>query len=171
MNRTIGFVLLALLAAAPGRAQAPKIGYVNSEKIFQELPEAQEAERRLGTIAAPVRQEIERREGELQGKIEDYRKKQGMMNEPARKAAEDEIVTLQQSYRAYAAEKDSMLRLERDRLTAPLRNRILAAIEKVAKEERYSFVFDKLEQASILLYGDPAHDLTFKVIDRLKRGK
>jgi len=32
-------------------------------------------------------------------------------------------------------------------------------------------VFDQTEQVQILLYGDPNHDLTFKVIDRLKRGK
>jgi Skp family chaperone for outer membrane proteins len=41
----------------------------------------------------------------------------------------------------------------------------------VAKDEKYSFVFDKTEQVQILVYGDPAHDLTFKVIDKLKRGK
>jgi len=32
-------------------------------------------------------------------------------------------------------------------------------------------VFDKTETIQILLYGDPTHDITFKVIDRLKRGK
>jgi hypothetical protein len=31
-------------------------------------------------------------------------------------------------------------------------------------------VFDKTEQIQILLYGDPKDDITFKVIDRLRRG-
>jgi hypothetical protein len=32
-------------------------------------------------------------------------------------------------------------------------------------------VFDKTEQIQVLLYGDPNQDITFKVIDKLKRGK
>ena len=60
---------------------------------------------------------------------------------------------------------------ETEKLLAPLRDRIRSAITTVAKEEKYSFVFDKTESIQILLYGDPAHDITFKVIDRLKRGK
>ena len=53
----------------------------------------------------------------------------------------------------------------------PIREKIKAAIGVVAKEERYNFVFDKTEQIQILLFGDPKDDLTFKVIDKLKRGK
>ncbi|MCK5571447.1 MAG: OmpH family outer membrane protein, partial [Bacteroidetes bacterium] len=60
---------------------------------------------------------------------------------------------------------------ETERLLEPIRQDIRMAITKVAKDENYSFVFDKTEQIQILLYGDPAHDLTFKVIDNLKRGR
>jgi Skp family chaperone for outer membrane proteins len=45
----------------------------------------------------------------------------------------------------------------------------LKAIEGVAKEENFTFVFDKLNQ-TVLLFADVKYDLTWKVIDRLKRG-
>ena len=57
------------------------------------------------------------------------------------------------------------------RILNPLKEKVLKSIERVAKDEKYTFVFDQTEQMQILLYGDPNHDLTFKVIDRLKRGK
>ena len=44
-------------------------------------------------------------------------------------------------------------------------------IETVAKEEGMQFVFDKTEQAAILLYADSAYEITYKVLDKLKRGK
>lgn len=47
---------------------------------------------------------------------------------------------------------------------------MLVAIEEVAKEEKLNFVFDKVEDAALLLYAEAKFDYTFKVLDRLKRG-
>ena len=47
---------------------------------------------------------------------------------------------------------------------------MLKAIETVAREEGASFVLDKVSEATIVLYADAKFDLTYKVIDRLKRG-
>jgi len=156
------------------QAQTPKIGFVNSGKIFQELPEAQDAQRRIDAMTKPIQDAIETKEKELQAKIDDYKKKESMMNDAAKKTAQDEILDLEQKYRNYRTEKlgnDGELAKETDKILAPLKAKILAGIERIAKEEKYSFIFDKTEQVNILLYGDSAHDLTFKVIDRLKRGK
>ncbi|NNG26892.1 MAG: OmpH family outer membrane protein, partial [Ignavibacteriaceae bacterium] len=43
------------------------------------------------------------------------------------------------------------------------------AIEQVAKDEAMQFVLDKSGDI-ILLYADAAFDITFKVLDKLKRG-
>jgi Skp family chaperone for outer membrane proteins len=60
---------------------------------------------------------------------------------------------------------------ETEKIINPIREKIKTAIGQVAREEKYNFIFDKTEQIQILLYGDPTHDMTFKVIDKLKRGK
>ena len=44
-------------------------------------------------------------------------------------------------------------------------------VERVAKAEKYNYVFDKNEQVNILLYADTKDDLTNRVLDNLKRGK
>ena len=173
MKRIILLVIPFVLAGVL-QAQSQKIGFVNSSKIFQELPEAQEAQRRIDALTKPVQDELDRREREIQSKVDDYKKKESMMNEAAKKAAQEEVLRLEESYRAYRQEKlsnDGELAKETEKVLAPLKAKILQGIERVAKEEKYTFVFDKTEQVNILLYGDTAHDLTFKVIDRLKRGK
>jgi outer membrane protein len=167
-------VLVCAFSAVFMQAQTLKIGFVNSGKIFQELPEAQDAQRRIDAMTKPIQDAIETKEKDLQAKIDDYKKKESMMNDAAKKTAQDEILDLEQKYRNYRAEKlgnDGELAKETDKVLAPLKAKILAGIERIAKEEKYAFIFDKTEQVNILLYGDSAHDLTYKVIDRLKRGK
>ncbi len=163
-----GFVLI-------GSANAQqKIGFVNSTKIFQEIPEAKDAQKRLDAIAKPVQDEIEKKEKELQAKVEDYKKKESIMNEEAKKKFQQEYLELEQKYRKYQADKlgpDGDLQKEQDKILNPVKEKILKAIERVAKEEKYAFVFDQTENIKVLLYGDAANDLTFKVIDKINRGR
>jgi outer membrane protein len=108
---------------------------------------------------------------ELQDKYEEYRKKQALMNDAAKRTAEDELQALQLRAREYAQDRDTDLAKQRDRIIEPLKDKILKAIEQVAKMEKYTFVFDQTENVRVLLYGDPREDLTNRVIDKLKRGK
>jgi outer membrane protein len=169
------FVLVSvLLFAAPVLAQNQKIGYVNSTKIFQELPAAQEAQKKIDAIQKPLQDSVEAMQKDLQGRYEDYQKKEALMNDAAKKAKQQELVELERRYNEFRVEKfgnDGELAKQTEKIINPIRERIRQAIGAVAKEEKYSFVFDKTEQIQILLYGDPAHDITFKVIDKLKRGK
>ena len=175
--RTIAVFLIvasALCAATTLTAQTQRIGFVNSAKIFQELPEAKDAQKKIDGISKPYQDTLEAKQRDLQGKYEEYQKKEGMMNDAAKKTAQQELLALEQGFNEYRLEKfgaDGELAKQTDKILAPLKEKILRAIERVAKEERYSFVFDQTEQVKVLLYGDSAHDLTFKVIDKLKRGK
>ena len=73
--------------------------------------------------------------------------------------------------REYAQTKDQELAKRREAVLTPLKDKILRAIERVARAEKYNFVFDKNEQVNILLYADIKDDLTNRVLDNLKRGK
>jgi outer membrane protein len=159
-----------LLAGSVALSQ-PKIGYVNSSKIFQEIPEAQDAQRRIDAMTKPVEDSIAALQKQLQDKFEEYRKKESMMTDAAKRSAQDELQALQVRAREYAQEKDTELSKQRDRIIEPLKEKILRAIEQVAKAEKYTFVFDQTETVRVLLYGDPREDLTNRVIDKLKRGK
>lgn len=171
----IAAVLVVAASGAFGQGAAgPKVGFVNSTKIFKELPEAQEAQRKFDAIVKPVQDELEAKQRELQDKYEEYQKKEALLNETAKRALQQELLELEQKYNAFRLEKfgnDGVLAREQEKIIEPIKDKILKAIERVAKEEKYAFVFDQTEQVRVLLYGDASHDLTFKVIDRLKRGK
>ena len=163
--------MAALLLLTPLHAQNQKIGFVSSSKILAEMPEAQEAQKKMEGMQKQILDEIEKRQSDIKAKLDEYEKKKAMLNDASKKAAEDEIIDMQRKGEAYRQEKSSELQKEQERLLEPVKDKVLKAIERVAKDEKYTFVFDKTEQINILLYGDAAHDLTFKIIDKLKRGK
>ena len=173
MNRIIIclFTLALLVGTVSLNAQTPKIGFVVSAKIFQELPEAQEAQKRLEAIAKPIQDSIAAMRKELQTKVDEYQKKEGLLNEQSKKTLQQEFQDLQRRATEYAQVKDEELAKQREKILSPLNEKIVKAIAAVAKEEKYTFVFDKTEPVSVLLYGDPSHELTFKVLDKLKRGR
>lgn len=163
-------VLGAGFVAGGAHAQSQKIGYVISPKIFQELPEALEAQKRLDDLQKPLQDTLSAMAQDIQGRIDEYQKKEGMMNDAARRTAQQEIQELQRKATEFADAKRRDLADQQEKILNPVREKIKKAIEAVAKEEKYGFVFDKNETQT-LIYGDASHDLTFKVLDKLKRGK
>jgi len=164
------FLILSGIMSPNLMAQSQKIGFVVSPKIFQELPEALEAQKRLQALEKPLQDSLTAMAQDIQRRIEEFQQKETMMNDAAKRAATQEIQDLQRRATEWSDAKRRELMDKQEAVLAPVREKIKKAIESVAREEKYSFVFDKNESET-LIYGDTAHDLTFKVIDKLKRGQ
>jgi outer membrane protein len=173
VKNTIAVVVILLLIMLPGAvfSQAQKIGFVNSAKIFDDLPEARDIVKRIQGLQKPVQDSLALIQKDIETRIADYQKKESMLNDQAKRAAAQEIQDLQVKGREYQQRKTEELTRQQDVLLAPLKEKIQKAIERVAKAENYKFVFDRTEQVQILLYADPKEDLTNRVLDNLKRGK
>lgn len=170
---TFAFIVLSLCAVSLAFGQTQRIGYVNSTKIFQELPAAQDAQRKIDAISKPLQDSLKAMQDDLQAQYEDYQKKESMMNDATKKATQQKLVDMERRMNEYRAEKfgnDGELAHKTEQVINPIREKIKNAIADVAKSLKYNFVFDKTEQVQILLYGDPKEDITYKVIDRLKTG-
>ena len=174
MKKIIFIAALVLLVASIGTAQTVKIAYVNSETILRELPEAQQVKKELEATIKGWQDELERMGKELQDGLEDYQKKQALLDPKIKADKEKSLQDLQQKAREYQYQKFDQREGEavklREKKFAPIQERVMKNIEKVAKEDGFNYVFDKLEAATNLLYADSKFDLTYKVIDQLKRG-
>ncbi len=172
LKRTAIVVLAIAFVACVSNAQDKlKIGYVNSDTILKNLPEAKDAQDKLAAIAKNWQDELDRMSKDLQAKYEDYQKKQAMYNDATRQTEQQKLVAEQQKVQQYNEDKFGQkgeFALQRDKLMTPIRDKIMKAIEKVAKEEKLNFVFDKAGDA-VVLYADASFDITYKVLDRMKR--
>lgn len=160
---------LLLVSAAIAQQGALKIGYVNSEKIISELPEAKESQQKLEALVKGWQDEIENRGKALQNKYEEYQKQANMLNESAKQARQKELIDEEQKLNQYRQEKQQELALQREKVMKPIQDKVFKAIERMAKEKKLSFVFDKAADVP-LLYADPAYDFTPDVVIILKRG-
>lgn len=165
------FLLLILVVATTAFSQqaALKIGYVNSETIIKELPEAKDSQAKLEGILKGWQEEIEKRAAALQQKYEEYQKQANMLNESSKQAKQKELVEDEQKLNQYRQEKQQELAVQREKIMKPIQEKVFKAIAQVAKEQKLAFVLDRATEVPVL-YADPQYDYTFKVLDMLKRG-
>lgn len=171
MKKFLTFLSAAFFCVVLAQAQQGqlKIGYVNSDTVIKELPEAKDAQAKLEGMVKAIQDEIESRTKALQQKADAYQKQSQMLNESAKQAKVKELTDEEQSIYTYRQEKQQELAAQRDKVMKPIQEKVYKAIEKVAKDQKLSFVFDKANDVPVL-YADPQYDYTFKVLDLLKRG-
>ncbi|MBP6673063.1 MAG: OmpH family outer membrane protein [Bacteroidetes bacterium] len=163
------FAVLVFTTALFAQQSTQKIGYVNSETIIKELPEAKDSQMKLESILKGWQEEIEKRGAALQTKYEEYQKQSNMLNESAKQAKQKELVEEEQKLNQYRQEKQQELKVQQEKIMKPIQEKVFKAIEKVAKEQKLAFVLDRATEVPVL-YADPQYDYTFKVLDMLKRG-
>jgi len=168
---TILFILLFTIAA---NAQKVKIGYVNSQQILQQYSEAIKAQSDLDGIVKKWNTHIDSLTTQLQNRYAQFQQQSGAMTPQKQEEEQQALVQLDQLINKFRQEKFGQPNGEyfskEEELLAPVKQKILKAIKKVAHSEKMNFVFDKSGDV-LLLYADDTYDITFKVLDALKRGK
>ncbi len=174
--KTIKLILpLFLMITSVVWSQQPqvKIGVVDSEIILSQLPEYKKAQDQLNEIVKKWQNELDSLTMDYQERLENYRKQEAMMTDEVKLKEQQEIMKLEQEIYTFRQRKFGQqgdFAMEQERLLSPIKQNIIKAIEKVAKEEKVTLVLDKAGEV-VVLYADPSYDLTFKVLDQLRRGK
>ncbi len=151
--------------------KSQKIGYVESEKIIAQMPEAKKAEAKLKTITEKWDAEFNQLKKDYEASIADYERKKATMTSSAKSKKESEILQKQRIIQEFQAKKLSRggeYDQKQAELLKPIRKKVLTTIQKVAKKYGYSMILEKGGLAGVVLYGDKKDDLTFKVLDELK---
>jgi outer membrane protein len=106
---------------------------------------------------------------QLDQSLQDYQNKVALYTPQKKDEEQKKLTDMQQKIRDLQLKRQSDAADLREKKFKPVREKVLKTIAAVAKEEGFTFVFDKLNE-TVLLYADVKYDLTYKVIDRLKRG-
>lgn len=141
-----------------------RIGYINSLRILDKMPELKTADQQLQQYAQQLDQEIQRRQQALQQKYDQYAKD----TTASQAIMEMRITELQQMQQQlyqlqYSSEQD--LAKQKDELYKPILAKIDRAIKRVAKREGFTHVLDT--SGGALVYGEDRFDLTEQVMGAL----
>jgi len=164
-------VMLLLIAfVIPSSAQM-KIGYINSEAIMQQLPEAQGAQKQLDAISTDWQTELTKMQADLQHRFEDYDKKKLVMSDKRRAEIEKELQDLERKMVDYRTAKfgaNGELFSKQNELMKPVQDKLFKAVKDIADEGGYDYVFDK-SSTTLLMYSNEKNDLTSKVLAKLQQ--
>lgn len=174
MIRTLALALsiVALMAVVgagtAAKAQSFKAGFVNSETIIKELPDAQKASADIEEMGLKIRDTLQMMQKEFETRIADYQKQEALMSAEAKKKEEESLNALRMRFLQYQETKTAEVQQMRESFLRPIREKVQKAIADVAKEEKLTMVLDKA--VGVVLYSEDSADITFKVLDRMKRG-
>ena len=169
MIRSVLTLLVCLgLAAVVSNAQTFRAGYVNSETIITELPEAKQASANIEAQTLKIRDTLQMMQKDFETRIEQYRTQEALMSAEAKRKEEESLNALRTRMIQYQESKTQEMQLMREEFLRPIREKVKQAIAQIAKEEKLNLVLDKA--AGIVLYNDDTADITFKVLDRMQRG-
>lgn len=169
MKKT-GLVLSVLILFASLTSAQPKIGYVDSDAIMKQLPDAQDTQKKLDAMIKEWQEELSKMEKDWKTKYEDYEKRKLILSEQKRVEIEKELVGLEDQISKYRQDKFGVrgeLFQKQEELMKPIQNRIFTAIQEIAKENEYDFIFDRSGDI-IFLYAKEEYDVTNLVLEKLK---
>lgn len=171
--KNFNLLLITLLLGTFGftNAQTLKIGVANLQMIVEQLPEAKQIDTQIRDIATKYQDSLLKMQGDLEAQFKTYQKQKSMMTQEQQLKTEQDLQALNQKVLQFQQQKfgqQGELQTKRMELLQPLRIKIKNAIDSVASSEKISLVLDSSTES--VLYSDNALDITFKVLDVLKRG-
>lgn len=162
-------MLLGVLLLAPAASAQQMIGYVDSEYILGETPEYATVEQQLDRMAQEWQQELEERQAEVDEMFDEYQARELLYTNEERQRkrqdivrAEEEVERLRMQY--FGPEGD--LFTQQETLMRPIQEKVLTAIEEVARREGYDYVFDKGGDY-LFMYAEEEFDLSEDVLSEL----
>ena len=149
-------------------AQAQKFGYVNTNEIFNVMPDKVTAENSLKQVSDQYEAEFKRLQDAFQKKMTEYEAADQDPNTP--QAIKDRHnQELQEEYmkiQNFQQTASQDLQRKQDELIAPITQKLQNAIQAVGAEGGYTFIFDQAA-GSILYTGANAEDVSAKIKAKL----
>ncbi|GAB1349330.1 hypothetical protein MASR1M107_15440 [Ignavibacteriales bacterium] len=164
------FIILLIALSTTGLFAQLKIGYVDSDAIMKNLPDAEDARRQLDALIVEWQNEISKFESDIRTKKEDFEKRKLILTDQMKSDIEAEIKQLEKDLEAYRTKKfgtGGELFLKQDEVMKPVQNKVFNAIQQVAKDEDLDFILDR-SGAVMILFAKEKFDVTSKVLDKLK---
>lgn len=153
------------------KSQNLKIGVVDVALVVESMPEAAQGEKYIKEMSQKYQDTLVQMQKNLEEKLAQYKKQQSMMPKDQQTKTEEELQGQNQQLMMYQQSKFGQtgeLARVRENVLAPLREKVINAIKEVAKAEKMNFIFDKTNGS--VIYSEDKFDITFSVIDKIKRG-
>ncbi len=162
-------VLTTIVLFTVFTAFSQRFAYVNTEYILSNMPEYADAQSKIDKLSEEWRAEIAKQQKDIDDTYRAFQNEQYLLTEEAKKARIQEIENKERALKDYQKAKfgyEGELFQKREELIKPIQDKVYAAIEKLAKERGYDFIFDKANSTTVL-FADTKNDRSDDVLRNL----
>lgn len=162
-------ILFTLLITAESFSQT-KVGYIDSKKILESMQDSRDAKMRLDNLVTQWQSDLKVLQDSLKLIKEDFEKKKLILTDQLKQQTEKKIGELETSVNNFKVQKfgeTGEYFIKQTEFMKPVQDRIFKAIETVAKDGSFDYVFDRSSDI-LLLYVNENYDLTAKVIKEIE---
>jgi outer membrane protein len=152
-------VVILFAAFVPAQAQKNvKLGHVDFGKIIEQMPGQDTVKKAMDNYTKTLRDQLQVMQTELETKYTDYLNNQATLSAIIKQTKEKEISDLQDRIQAFQQQAQQDLSDQETKLTTPFIEKAKKAINEVAKENGFTYIFNNVE--GFLLYTDGGEDVT-----------
>jgi outer membrane protein len=158
--------ILALTAAVGAQAQAPqKYAVINVQAAIAGTKDGQKAASELESKAGPKKKELDQKQNDINALKDQLQKGQNTLSEATKnelyKNIQQKTTSLQRDYEDAQADMDQ----EQQKILQTLGQKVLATIERYARDHGIAMVVDVSLQPNPVMYASPTLDITKEIVD------
>ena len=146
-------------------SNAQKFGHVNFAELYKQVPGHDIAQAEYENYVKEIKQQIEAMETELHLKYSEYTANSASMTPLIKTAKERELQDLNMRYEDFRNSAPADVSAKEMELSEPLINKAKKAVEDIAKEHGYTYIFNSSD--GLVLYATPSDDVMEIVLKKL----
>jgi len=136
-------VIMFCAVMSIGFSQAnAKLGYIDSNELLEMMPGKDSIQTALQDYGKSLENQLQTMYTEYQTKVQDYQANSRTMSDIIRQTKEKELADLETRIETFRQQADADLQEKQVTLLQPLLDKAKNAINTVAKENGYTYIFD-----------------------------
>jgi len=158
-------IALALPALAENPADPARVGVINLQSAIVSTKDGQKAAGDIQARFNPKKADLDRRQGEISQLQEQLNRGRNTLGEDARQKLVREIDQKTKSLNRDTEDARAELDQEEQKIMNQLGSRIMAVIDKYAKDHGYAMILDVSSPQTPVMYASNTVDITREVIE------
>ena len=165
MKKITSIVLVTITCFTSMLFAQDKFGHIHSEQLLMIMPETADAEKIIQEYSQMLETQLQAMYSEYQTKAGEFQTNEGLMTDIVKEAKIKEIQDLEIRIQQFQQTSQESIQEKRNEVLSPLLEKAQNAINQVAKEQNYTYIFD-ISLGSIV-YGEESRDIMSLVKSKL----
>jgi len=158
-------LVLAATLSAQAQTQPGKVAVIAVQQAIIATKDGQKAASELESKAAPKKKAIEEKQSNITSLQDQLNKGQNTLSEATKNDLYKKIESQKKSLQRDVEDAQTELDQDQQKVLQQLGQKIMAVIEKYARDHGYTMVVDVSSPQSPILYASPSIDITKEIIE------